>query len=52
MDKREAYLMKFPRGLRKKLAKEAKSTQRNLRGYLQHLIDTHPDRRVNPEDGA
>lgn len=44
MDKREAYLMKFPRGLRKKLKAEAVATQRNLRGYLQYLIETHPDR--------
>ena len=51
MDKREAYLMKFPRGLRKKLKQEAKTTKRNLRGYLQHLIETHPER-VNNEEGA
>lgn len=44
MDKREAYLMKFPRGLRKKLKAEAKATKRNLRGYLLHLVETHPAR--------
>jgi hypothetical protein len=49
MDKREAYLMKFPRGLRKRLKAEATATQRNLRGYLQYLIETHPDRKHKAE---
>lgn len=51
MDKREAYLMKFPRGMRKRLQKEAKLTKRNLRGYLLHLVETHPER-ANTEAGT
>lgn len=49
MDTREAYLMKFPKGMRGKLSKEATKRRWPLRTYLLHLVETHPDRRRKAE---
>jgi hypothetical protein len=42
--KKDAYLIRFPDGLRAKLTKEAKAQARTLAAHIVHLLETHPDR--------
>lgn len=41
---KDAYLIRFPDGLRTKLTKEAKAQARTLAAHIVYLLETHPDR--------
>lgn len=42
--KDEAYLIRFPEGMREALKEEAAANSRTLAAHIVHLLSTHPAR--------